>query len=328
MRLEHLRITAFGPFADTVEVDFEDLSAAGLFLLTGATGAGKSSVLDTVCFALYGVVAGDRSDAKHLRSDHAAPGAVPEVELRRTVRGRTFTFRRTAQWDRPKKRGTGTTRQQPTVCIEEFVGGEWQPLSTRMDEAGHLVTDLLGMNPSQFTQVAMLPQGRFQAFLRASSAERHAVLQRLFRTDRFESIEHWLAERRRQSRRDSDAHADEVTALLQRISEVAEEPVPEEFDELATRVLDDEVRTHFEQGVEKAGAQGVEQDALDLHLRARDDQAGDDREGGRGRIARHRHVDALQGLSGGQADDARAAAVVADLQLGAEPGEHQLGMVA
>jgi len=233
MRLEHLRVCAFGPFAGTVEVDFAELSDAGLFLLTGSTGAGKSSVLDAVCFALYGVVPGGRSDAKHLRSDHAEPGAVPEVELRAAVGGRTFTFRRTAQWERPKKRGVGTMKEQPTVCIEELVGGSWQTLATRMDDAGHLVTELLGMTATQFTQVALLPQGGFQKFLHASSQERHEVLQRLFRTDRFERIEHWLAEHRRQLRRDSDGHAAAVTAFLQRISEVAGEPVPELLGEQA-----------------------------------------------------------------------------------------------
>ncbi|MET0840274.1 MAG: AAA family ATPase, partial [Marmoricola sp.] len=79
MRLHELSITAFGPFVDTVRVDFDDLAEGGLFLLTGDTGAGKTSVLDAVCFALYGAVPGDRQGAKRLRSDHAAPTVAPSV---------------------------------------------------------------------------------------------------------------------------------------------------------------------------------------------------------------------------------------------------------
>src|SRR6185312_14844223 len=94
MRLHHLSATAFGPFVDTVSVDFDDLSAGGLFLLTGDTGAGKTSVLDAVCFALYGEVPGDRHTARHLRSDHADPRAEPRVVLRFSVGGRTFRFTR------------------------------------------------------------------------------------------------------------------------------------------------------------------------------------------------------------------------------------------
>ena len=90
MRLHELEATAFGPFGGTVRVDFDALSDGGLFLLTGATGAGKTSVLDAVCFALYGEVPGDRQVAKRLRSDHAAPGVRPEVRLELTVAGRRF----------------------------------------------------------------------------------------------------------------------------------------------------------------------------------------------------------------------------------------------
>ena len=111
MRLHRLEVTAFGPFADTVTVDFDALSAAGLFLLSGATGAGKSSVLDAVCFALYGAVPGDRNDAKRLRSDHAADRA-PRVALEATLSGRRFRIVRSPAWARPKKRGSGTTPEQ------------------------------------------------------------------------------------------------------------------------------------------------------------------------------------------------------------------------
>jgi len=221
MRLHHLSITAFGPFAETVEVDFDELSHGGLFLLTGATGAGKTSVLDAVCFALYGQVPGDRAGAKHLRSDHASAQVAPEVVLRFSVGDRQFLFRRSPTWSRPKLRGTGETKVQAHVLVEELSGGDWTTLTNRLDDAGLLVTDLLGMTCSQFNQVAMLPQGRFQAFLRATSAERHTVLQQLFRTDRFERVERWLVDRRGAARRASEAHLDTVLESVNRLREAA-----------------------------------------------------------------------------------------------------------
>ncbi len=230
MRLHELSVTAFGPFVDTVRVDFDELAAAGVFLLTGDTGAGKTSVLDAVCFALYGEVPGDRHGARHLRSDNADPGAEPRVVLDVSIGERTFRFTRSPAWDRSKRRGLGTTRVQAHVVVEEHRSGEWIALTNRLDEAGHLVTGLLGMTCTQFTQVAMLPQGRFQAFLRASSAERHAVLQRLFRTRRFEEVERWLADRRVVLRRQSQTCHDRVAGVVNRIQEAAAVGVPEEWD--------------------------------------------------------------------------------------------------
>ncbi|MGY2874828.1 DNA repair protein SbcC/Rad50 [Marmoricola sp. URHA0025 HA25] len=227
MRLHRLEITAFGPFAGTVSVDFDELSAGGLFLLTGATGAGKTSVLDAVCFALYGQVPGDRSGARHLRSDHAARAVAPCVVLEVSIGDRSFRFTRSPAWTRPKQRGAGETRVQAHVLVEEHQGGAWVGLTNRLDEAGLLVGDLLGMTAGQFTQVAMLPQGRFQAFLRATSSERHAVLQKLFRTDRFEQVERWLVDRRGEARRASEAAAQQVHEVLHRIQEAAGVPLPE-----------------------------------------------------------------------------------------------------
>ena len=196
MRLHQLEVTAFGPFAGTVAIDFDQLSDAGLFLLSGPTGSGKTSVLDAVCFALYGDVPGDRGSAKRLRSDQADPGVRPRVTLEATLSGRRFRIVRSPSWERPKKRGTGLTTEQASVSIAERVEGQWLTHSTRLDETGHLITRLVGMNTDQFTQVALLPQGRFQAFLRARSEERHHLLQQLFRTGRFEGVERWLRDRR------------------------------------------------------------------------------------------------------------------------------------
>jgi exonuclease SbcC len=227
MRLHHLEATAFGPFADTVTVDFDRLSDSGLFLLSGPTGAGKTSVLDAVCFALYGDVPGDRAAAKRLRCDQAAPGVAPRVVLEATIGGRRFRLTRSPAWERPKKRGTGMTTQQASVVLAERIGDEWTTLSTRLDETGHLVGDLVGMTLTQFTQVVMLPQGRFQAFLRAKSEERHALLQQLFRTGRFEAVERWLRDRRVALRRQADSAHRVLADAVSRVSEVTATPLPE-----------------------------------------------------------------------------------------------------
>lgn len=230
MRLHELTVTAFGPFAETVRVDFDELGAAGLFLLTGATGSGKTSVLDAVCFGLYGEVPGDRAGARALRSDHAAPDTEPRVVLGVSIRGRSFRFSRSPAWDRPKRRGEGTRRIQAAVVVEEHLDGRWVALTTRLDEAGQLVGGLLGMTCAQFTQVALLPQGRFQTFLRASSSERHAVLQQLFGTRRFDDVERWLVERRQQTRRDAAAGHAPCAAVLDRLCEVGGVDLPEEWE--------------------------------------------------------------------------------------------------
>jgi DNA repair protein SbcC/Rad50 len=226
MRLHHLSVTAFGPFVETVEIDFDRLSDAGLFLLSGATGAGKSSVLDAVCFALYGAVPGDRQHAGRLRSDQAPAGLAPRVVLEATLSGRRFRLVRSPAWDRPKKRGTGTTREQAKVTISQYADGAFQPLTSRLDEAGDLVSGLLGMNLDQFCQVALLPQGQFQAFLRADSTQRHRLLSRLFRTGRFERVETWLRDHRADLRRGCEARREVVARLVSRVSEAAGTAVP------------------------------------------------------------------------------------------------------
>ncbi|MXG88853.1 AAA family ATPase [Nocardioides flavescens] len=230
MRLHRLEVTAFGPFAGTVSVDFDRLSSAGLFLLSGATGAGKTSVLDAVCFALYGDVPGDRSTAKRLRADQAAPEAEPRVSLEATLSSRRFRIVRTPAWQRPKKRGSGTTTAQASVHVAERVGGEWVTLATRLDEAGLLISGLIGMNLTQFTQVAMLPQGRFQTFLRAKSEDRHRLLHQLFRTGRFEDVESWLRERRLSLRRATEAAHRTLADTVSRVSEAVVAPLPDGWD--------------------------------------------------------------------------------------------------
>ncbi|QIB47102.1 AAA family ATPase [Streptomyces aureoverticillatus] len=206
MRLHRLRITAFGPFGTTQEIDFDDLSAAGLFLLHGPTGAGKTSVLDAVCYGLYGSVPGPRQGGGQgatLRSDHAQPAARTEVCLELTVAGRRLEVTRQPPWERPKKRGTGTTMEKAQSWLREYEaggadgGGVWKDLSRSHQEIGEEITQLLGMSKEQFCQVVLLPQGDFARFLRADAEARGKLLGRLFDTRRFAAVEQRLAEQRR-----------------------------------------------------------------------------------------------------------------------------------
>ncbi|MFI7502769.1 AAA family ATPase [Streptomyces sp. NPDC049687] len=203
MRLHRLELTAFGPFGGSQSVDFDDLSAAGLFLLHGPTGAGKTSVLDAVCYALYGSVPGARQSVQGqgftLRSDHAAPGTRTEVTLDLTVAGRRLEVTRQPPHERPKRRGTGTTVEKAQSLLREYdpVAGAWKDLSRSHQEIGEEITQLLGMSREQFCQVVLLPQGDFARFLRADAEARGRLLGRLFDTQRFAEVEKRLAERRR-----------------------------------------------------------------------------------------------------------------------------------
>jgi exonuclease SbcC len=198
MRLHRLEVTAFGPFARHQVVDFDQLSAAGLFLLHGPTGSGKTSVLDAICFALYGRVPGVRGSLGRLRSDHADLATAPEVVCDFTVSGRRFEITRSPEWLRPKKRGTGMIREQAHVVVRELRAGEWIGLTNRIDEAADLLDQVIGLGAEQFTKLILLPQGDFAAFLRATAEERRPLLQKLFGTDRFAEVERWLADRRRE----------------------------------------------------------------------------------------------------------------------------------
>ncbi|MFF8838113.1 AAA family ATPase [Streptomyces sp. NPDC015130] len=225
MRLHRLEITAFGPFGTTQTVDFDTLSAAGLFLLHGPTGAGKTSVLDAVCFALYGSVPGVRqSPGTSLRSDHAPVGTYTEVLLELSVGDRRLEITRRPAQQRPKKRGTpGFTTEKAQTWLREYdpATGTWAGLSRSHQEIGEEITQLLGMSREQFCQVVLLPQGDFAKFLRADAEARGKLLGRLFDTRRFAAVEERLADLRRaaeQQVRDGD---ERLLALAHRMTQAA-----------------------------------------------------------------------------------------------------------
>lgn len=233
MRLHTLTVRAFGPFAGTETVDFDRLGGGGLFLIHGPTGAGKTSVLDAVCFALYGTLPGARKADRLPKSDHAPPETAPEVTLEATVRGRRVHITRRPRWARPKKRGTGTREENAKVVITELADGRWRGVTTRPDEAGQFIGDLLGLTADQFCQIVLLPQGEFARFLRARSEERRDCLERIFNTRVFREVEDWLAEHARSLGRQVQAAQERVTATAGRIGEAGHAVPPQAPQDLA-----------------------------------------------------------------------------------------------
>ncbi|WP_280496292.1 AAA family ATPase [Nocardia asiatica] len=219
MRLHKLEMIAFGPFAEPTVVDFDALGADGLFLLHGQTGAGKTTVLDAIAFALYGRVPGARGESKRLHSDHAPEHTPPQVTLEATLGGRRLRLTRSPEFQRLKRDGTGLRTINPKATLT-WLDGKGENLS-RIPDIGEEVLRLLGMSADQFFQVVLLPQGDFARFLRADNEDREKLLEKLFDTERFGTAEHWLAERRRAAEAELDARSDGIKRLITQVGMAA-----------------------------------------------------------------------------------------------------------
>ena len=228
MRLHRLELSAFLAFPGREVVDFDDLGEAGLFLLHGRTGAGKTSLLDAVCFALYGDVPGARSGGARLRSDHAGADARTEVVLEATLRGRRVRVTRAPEQERRKRRGDGVTTDPHAVSVVRIEDdGTETVLATRHDEATRELADLLGMTREQFCQVVLLPQGGFARFLHAGSDERERLLRELFDVGRFADVEAWLRDRRLAEERALGIAMGAVRDAVSRAAQVADVEPPD-----------------------------------------------------------------------------------------------------
>lgn len=248
MRLHRLQLSAFGPFVDQIDVDLDRLGADGLFLLHGDTGAGKTTLLDAIAFALFGRVPGARNEAKRLRCDRADPTTKTFVRIEATLGGHRVEILRSPAYLRPKARGSGWTEEKHKVqlrWLDTKPAGAGPEGLTRADEVGLAVTDLLGMSADQFFQVVLLPQGEFARFLRSDTAEREVLLERLFDTDRFGTIEDWFAGARRESGtrvRDRRARIGQLTARVAEAAGTSAHPDTGIFEwiaDLRDRLADD-----------------------------------------------------------------------------------------
>ena len=221
MRLHRLELQAFGPFALPQRVDFDRLASGGLFLLEGPTGAGKTTVLDAITFALYGGLSGEDAGDDRLHSHFADPGLEPSVTLEFSVRGVRYVIARVPEHRRPKRRGTGYTTEAMQVHLRRSEGGGWASLSSNKAEVGDLIADIIGLSRSQFTQVMLLPQGEFARFLRCDDDARRAVLTRLFGTQLYDDITVELDRRRSAAIRARQAADAEIGAAVSAAAEAA-----------------------------------------------------------------------------------------------------------
>lgn len=234
MKLHRLELTGFGPFRDTQVVDFDAFDADGLFLISGRTGTGKSSILDGVSFALYGSVPRYDGGEKRLRSDHAGLTDPTEVRLEFTVGERRWRVTRAPEYDRPAKRGGGLTTEPPRAELEEQVEGRWVGRAAKPRTVGEALGEILGLNAQQFQQVILLAQNKFSRFLLASGEERQGLLRTLFGTRRFEQYRDELDRRRREAEAALAAVESRARTLVEegeRLARTHELDTPEAHDD-------------------------------------------------------------------------------------------------
>lgn len=184
-----LILSAFGPYAETMpEINFEQFEEQGLFLISGDTGAGKTTIFDAICFALYGTTSGSYRDTKKLRSEYAKDSAESFVDFYFTHQGRSFHIWRRPEYERQKQRGKGVIKETEKAVFYE----DGMPPVEGLKNANQAVIDLLHIDDRQFKQIAMIAQGEFWTLLNSRTDERTKILRTIFMTENFKNIEYQL----------------------------------------------------------------------------------------------------------------------------------------
>ncbi len=201
MKPVKLIMSALGPYADRTELDFSLLGGQGLFLITGDTGAGKTTLFDAIAFALFGEASGSVRTVDTLRSDFAQPGVKTFVELTFQHRGKTYVINRNPRYERPKKSGEGFTTENADATLllpDGTVVSGYRDVTSGVQE-------LLGIHFRQFKQIAMIAQGEFLQLLLADSKERGEIFRRVFNTEFYQMVQRLLKDREREARKHTES---------------------------------------------------------------------------------------------------------------------------
>ena len=281
MRIHRVQIEGFGPFREAQQVDFDALAPSGVFVIAGRTGAGKSSILDAICFALYGTVPRYDGAERRLRSDHCGPDDPTRVTMEFTAGADRWRITRSPDYERPKRRGTGMTVVAADALLERLEGvaapdgsgaEHWVGYAAGPRDVGHAIDDVVGLSHQQFLQVILLAQNRFSQFLLAGNADRQRVLRTLFGTQIYEDYEKRLDERRRESEREQERDAEHLERLRRELETLGRdsgwlpEETPIDLERMAARAAYD-LQTR-EEAVDRADAALAAAEAEHARLRA------------------------------------------------------------
>ena len=220
-----LTIEAFGPYRDSVTLDFNELQNHSMFLISGPTGAGKTSILDAMVYALYGEPSGEVRKTDAIRSDFAEPDRMTRVDFSFAIGDARYRVERLPKQMVAKKRGTGMREQNASATVYEMKDGEWKIIATSAAAIRDTVQRIIGFRKDQFLQVVLLPQGEFRKLLVASTSEREELLHTLFRTELYRRLQDALKAAYDDAKAGIEENVTKQNALLQSIPHDEDTPV-------------------------------------------------------------------------------------------------------
>ena len=220
-----LTIEAFGPYRDSVTLDFNELQNHSMFLISGPTGAGKTSILDAMVYALYGEPSGEVRKTDAIRSDFAEPDRMTRVDFSFAIGDARYRVERLPKQMVAKKRGTGMREQNASATVYEMKDGEWKIIATSAAAIRDTVQRIIGFRKNQFLQVVLLPQGEFRKLLVASTSEREELLHTLFRTELYRRLQDALKAAYDDAKAGIEENVTKQNALLQSIPHDEDTPV-------------------------------------------------------------------------------------------------------
>ncbi|AUW06308.1 AAA family ATPase [Vibrio campbellii] len=229
-----LTMQAFGPFAQTETIEFDKLGTNPLFLINGPTGSGKTSILDAICFALYGETTGNERQGIQMRCDMAAPTLLTEVTLEFFLHGKSYRVIRSPEQEAPKARGEGMTVRKHTAALYEITDEE-KLITSKTTQVKTEVTNIIGLNETQFRQVMVLPQGKFRELLLATSKEREEIFGQLFQTDIYKKIEYALKDKASAISKAKDEFDNQIRGALQVAGVSSEAELTEQREALSVQ---------------------------------------------------------------------------------------------